>query len=194
MPLDNNALTFRSAKNRPKSDFFPTPHDVTASLLTKLALPKSVVLYDPACGGGGMLDVFDRYGYDNWGTDLYEYPKRVNAAYGVDFLQKDCLPIDTFIITNPPFSEAEEFIRRALKLKVPFAYVLKSSYWNAAKRMKLFKEHRPSIVYALSWRPNFYPKAKRHGSPTMDIIITLWDTKPAEKTEYDILERVEYVE
>lgn len=50
--------------------------------------------------------------------------------------EKSSIDAADWIITNPPFSLAEAFIRRAAELGKPFAFLLKSQYWNATCRMK----------------------------------------------------------
>lgn len=189
------ALTNRSASDRPATDFYPTPPEVTHSLLSKLALPRDTILYDPASGAGNMVQVFKERGYPYKGSDLYEYSYvDSNVTYGVDFLTVQSVPEKTFIITNPPFILAAEFIAHAIELKVPFAYLLKSQYWNAARRVSLFQNFKPRGVYPLSWRPDFNFREKKDGSPIMDVLITVWGAEPAQITEFDILRKLPSVE
>jgi hypothetical protein len=102
----------------------------------------------------------------------------------MNFLTADCNCGS--IITNPPFSLAADFIKRAATKEVPFAMLVKSTYWQAAKRYDLFQRTKPLAIIAMSWRPAMSPERGKSG--TMDFIWTVWDRKPAKKTEY-ILQR-----
>lgn len=128
------------------------------------------------------------------------------TVYGTDIRGgQDCLVRDypdgidapfNWIITNPPFSLAEEFIRHAAKIGKPFAMLLKSQYWHAAKRAQLFREIPPSYVLPLTWRPDFLFKernGKKGASPLMDVMWCVWLTPHMQGayTEYTPLMRPE---
>ena len=75
-----------------------------------------------------------------------------------------------FIITNPPFSLAEKFIRHTNEMKIPTAFLLKSQYWHSAKRLTLYTEAPPDFVLPLTWRPDFTGQ----GNSLMDMIWCVW--------------------
>lgn len=90
------------------------------------------------------------------------------------------------IITNPPFSAAEGFIRRSLENGLPFALLLKSQYWHAASRRALFYQSPPSLVLPITWRPDFTGQ----GASLMDVAWSVWLTPNMKsRTEYIPLER-----
>lgn len=161
-----------SAFGRNEADFYPTPPECTLALLEHWT-PVNIV-WEPACGDGAISRVLSDAGYATVSTDLH------NRGYGdwtADFLVDR--PPATFgsIVTNPPFSLAEKFIRRAASFGVPFAMLVKSTYWHAATRAKIFEETRPEMVIAMTWRPSF--DLRRGTSPTMDVIWTVWGAKPS---------------
>ena len=164
-----------SARGRKQSDLYPTPPEVTVALLQFLNLPKNTTIWEPAAGEGDMLEEIRACGYgSSFGTDISE---------GFDFLSpgifKRLLTGFDWIITNPPFSLAEAFIRRAAELGKPFAFLLKSQYWNATCRRKLFDEIPPSYILPLTWRPDFFFKKRmpgEKGSPLMDVMWCVWLT------------------
>lgn len=80
-----------------------------------------------------MVQVINGRGYDVIGTDIMT---------GTDFLKAELPEGVGMIITNPPFSVSEEFIRHALDLEVPFAFLLKSQYWHAARRSRSLRQPR----------------------------------------------------
>lgn len=146
---------------RAAGDFYPTPPDVTNALLDFLKLPKCMTIWEPAAGNGVMVDVMQSRGYHVIGTDI---------ATGTDFLKADVPESADMIITNPPFSLSEKFILRAEDTGLPFAFLLKSQYWHAARRQKLFDDVPPHYVLPLTWRPDFCGK----GAPLMDVMWCVW--------------------
>jgi hypothetical protein len=171
--LNGSILTNRSAIDRNKSDFYETPPEVTTALLQFLEdaehlTPGKDIIWEPACGAGKMAEVMRMAGYDVICTDLNDFGY---GRSGVDFLETS-QPCD-WIITNPPFKYATEFVRHALELGFPCAFLLKSQFWHARSRMQLFRENQPTYVLPLTWRPDFLYGAKS-GSPTMDILWTVW--------------------
>lgn len=155
-----------TAYKRNASDYYPTPPEVTRALLDFLGLPKDTVIWEPACGEGHMVNEMERLGYSVYGTDIVQ---------GVDFLTTD-LSVNAYdwIITNPPFSKAEEFIRRSWETQKPFALLLKSQFWHAKRRLRLFQECRPQCICPLTWRPDFLFGQRGSGSPLMDVIWCIW--------------------
>jgi hypothetical protein len=159
-------------RDRPATDFYPTPEPVTQALLDHLMLPKMLTIWEPACGEGHMVKVLRANGYVVRDSDIQT---------GTDFLEVEDCP-ESFIITNPPFNQAEAFIRHASKLnpECGFAFLLKSQYWHSASRLKLFREIQPQFVLPLTWRPDFLFGAKS-GSPTMEVLWTVWINKDWEE-------------
>lgn len=157
--------------NRRERDFYPTPPDVTQALIDYLKIPRDKLIWECACGDGDMVEVFQQNGYKCIGTDIKD---------GYDFLTHsvDC----DWIITNPPFNLSEQFIKRAIDLKKPFAFLLKSQYWHSKRRMKLFEICPPYAVLPLTWRPDFTGQ----GNSLMDMVWVVWK-RPV--TIYEPLER-----
>lgn len=172
-----------TAYKRNESDFYPTPPDVTFALMKRLGIPKWMWIWEPACGEGHIVNELHREGYQNvLATDIQN---------GIDFLTCNISDFTyRWIITNPPFSLAEQFIRRCHESRMPFALLLKSQYWHSKKRYSLFKEIPPSSIYPLTWRPDFLFKSRGKGSPLMDVMWCVWD-KDAKfgETVYRPLER-----
>ena len=139
-----------STYGRVKGDLYPTPPEVTYALLDFLGLPSGTRIWEPACGNGDMVREMETWGYRVTGTDI---------SMGQDFLTAFSVPCD-WIITNPPFSLSEEFIRRCWHIGKPFALLLKSQFWHARKRIQLFKEEPPAWVLPLTWRPDFLFKTR----------------------------------
>ena len=152
--------------DRRKNDFYPTPPECTVALLEFLEnrhlITRNTKIWEPACGENAMVDVMQQRGYNVIGTDI---------IYDQDYLTTE---IDTdqydWIITNPPFSLAKEFIEVSAKRNKPFALLLKSQFWHAAKRLSIFQDLQPTFVLPLAWRPDFLGK----GASLIDVIWVVW--------------------
>lgn len=170
--MNGTILSNRSAVDRNKTDFYATPPEVTVALLDFLESEGQIepfdLIWEPANGSGAMEQVMLDRGYAVLGTDLNP---QTPGRDSIDFLQSN-LECD-WIITNPPFSKATEFITHALELGKPCAFLLKSQFWHAKSRLDLFREHPPAYVLPLTWRPDFLYGAKS-GSPTMEVLWTVW--------------------
>lgn len=145
-------------------EFYPTPPEATEALIRAergridalrhdggaLGAAGDPV-WDPACGEGAILKVFRKNGLPIVGTDLYD---RGFSRGGDDFLRT--ARRSRIVVTNPPFSLAEDFIRRCTEIEAVYAaFLLKSTYFHAAARALLFIGHAPARIYPLSWRLDF---------------------------------------
>jgi hypothetical protein len=144
-------------------DFYPTPPEVTTALLEFLQLNRSCVIWEPAAGDGAISEVLKAWGYTVLSTDIKD---------GDDYLTAHLPDVDV-IITNPPFTLASEFIRKAVSETPVVAMLLKSQFWHAAKRLPLFKECPPSYVLPLTWRPNLYGD-RATGAGVIEFIWSVW--------------------
>lgn len=148
-------------------DFYETPDRVTRSFLNTGFLDdvnvKSVL--EPCAGTGAIVrTVRDKYpGLKVTAMEIQERFGECLASTGADFIIGDFLaskpePVFDRIIANPPFSQAEEFIRHCwgyLKGNGAMAFLLRLPFIASVKRYKLIEELRPSEVYVLSQRPKF---------------------------------------
>ncbi len=171
---------------RKPADLYPTPVDGTESLIPVLKAMKRPdgspikTIWEPACGDGRMARVLEWHGFRVIATDIREFP---GYGYGgLDFLRDTpggkwgwaVGEIDA-IVTNPPFSLAEEFIRRALSYTPNVAMLLKQTFWNVGGRSKgLWVDHTPDLELKLTWRLAFL-KNERGNSPLMDCMWNVWN-------------------
>ena len=153
------------ANGRSELDFYPTPPEATFALLDFLDIPKGNTIWEPACCELDMARAMQSRGYNVIATDI---------IHGQDFLTEPLHECD-WIITNPPFSVSDKFIRRCAEHGKPFALLLKSQYWHAKKRYDLFDKIRPSFICPLTWRPDFqFKQHKERRSPLMDVQWCIW--------------------
>lgn len=127
-------------------------------------------VWDPACGVGTIPLTLIKRGIDAVGSDIAVRPDhqaavRVNGRWNfwpdpIDFLTcADPEPKQwTDVVTNPPFSLAEQFIRRAIELRArKIAVLVRLDFLGAQKRHKFFTDLPPSYVLILSRRPSMPP-------------------------------------
>ena len=109
---------------RKKSDFYETPYSITRHLLNAEDFDNTKIVCEPACGEGAIVRVLE----EKWqSTNIVSYDA------DIDFL-KDSRQYE-YIITNPPFSLAFEFIQQAKRLASnKFAFLLPLSYLHGKKR------------------------------------------------------------
>lgn len=190
---------------RKPADLYPTPVDGTESVIPALevirehlGLPDnaSCRVWEPACGDGRMARVLEWHGFDVFGSDFRETPGY--GIGGIDFLKDQprttgLIPHDSFdmIVTNPPFSLAERFIRQALSITPNVAMLLKATYWNAASRLPFFMEHRPAFVLPLTFRLAFL-ESERGKSPLMDCVWVIWSGLGEEHCVFEPIPRRRY--
>ena len=177
-------LTNATAVDRSKTDFYPTPPECTRALANYLSLSGKRV-WEPACGAGHMAAELEQCGAEVIATELHY---QGYGKGGIDFLTADIPESIDAIVTNPPFNLSTQFIERCISHGVAFAMLLKSQYWHSARRRELFETHRPAAVLPLTWRPDFHFGSKG-GSPTMEVIWTVWSATPSAATEYFPLPR-----
>jgi hypothetical protein len=101
---DGHKYTFAHGEDGNNNDFYSTPYSVTEHLFRIEKFNKNLTVCEPATGKNAIADVLRKH----WNPDLV-------TAYDleVDFF-KDENDYD-YIITNPPFSKATEFIIHAKK-------------------------------------------------------------------------------
>lgn len=149
-------------KRRPLDDY-PTPEWVIRAIAPFVA--GSTVL-DPCCGAGAILDVFRERGAQVHGIELSPERAAEARAKGYDVAEADALahdwPAADLIITNPPFSRAQEFAEKAIRSVKPggtVAFLLRLPFLEGKKRLG-FHRANASSIYVLTSRPSFTNNGK----------------------------------
>lgn len=184
------AITLANAnvKKRRELDFYPTPPDVTHTLMHFLQLPKSLI-WEPAAGKGAMVNVIRLYGHEVIASDIAGYEGNPGKDFLATHIEADA------IITNPPFDRSVEFIRHALEQTPIVCMLLKSQYWHAQRRTELFYDVPPAYILPLNWRPDFLFDQRLPGeksNPTMEVAWTVW-IKVQTDTRYRVLQNSRFL-
>ena len=155
--------------NRHPEDFYPTEPEAVHALMAfigdaiegwSVMTGKPIAFHEPACGDGAIAKVIEGYGYPCLATDLVY---RGYGTGGVDYLTST--ETRRFVITNPPFNMAREFVEKALADGAERVWMLlKATYFHAASRVDLFEGTPISRIMPMSWRLDFTGR----GRPTME--------------------------
>lgn len=140
-------------------DYFPTPPWATRALceflITERSLPlDDLMCWEPACGELHMARPLSEYFADVVASDVHRYTDDHEiydfalASMGRD---REC---PDFVITNPPFQLAVEFIAAASRTaKQGFAMLVRSAFLEGSARYRdLWASNPPSFVLQFTER------------------------------------------
>lgn len=128
-------------------DDFPTP-PWAARALCEYLIEDNIecqTVYEPACNRGFLLKGLNDYFGASISSDIHDY----GMGYDVrDFLFPGEFPLCEWIITNPPFRLAEQFIEQGLKIATRgVAVIVRSAFLEGIGRYeRLFKERPPHVI------------------------------------------------
>lgn len=149
MNTQNKSHAVMAHRHEPRESFddFPTPPWATRALIEYVLGTKDIensTCREPACGRGYMAMTLKEYFGDVYSSDIIDY------GYGdnIDFLSSKVFDKTDWIITNPPFKLAEEFIVRGLKIANRGVAVLVRTVFleGIGRYERLFSLHPPSVV------------------------------------------------
>ena len=150
---------------RKKSDFYETPYTLTRHLLNVEDFVYSFTICEPACGDGAIVKVLK---------------EKTNNIIAYD-IQKNFLTETEqyeYIISNPPFSIAYEFILKAKQVaKKKFAFLLPLSYLHGKKRyddIYCDKEYPLKKVYIFTRYPMLGEKLREDGKYNTGMMVYAW--------------------
>lgn len=133
-------------------EFFPTPlwaARAGGELIAGLD-PGRWTCWEPACGQGHMAAGLADYFAGVYASDIHDHGW--DGQHGqLDFLDPAadrCTPAD-WIVTNPPFGLAADFVRAGLRrARRGVAILARSTWFESAERYPLFFGEAPLAVYA----------------------------------------------
>jgi len=133
---------------REQHDFYATDPDAIDALLSVETFQNDV--WECCCGEGHLSKRLEENGYNVFSSDL------IDRGYGHvhDFMDTQ-IPWRGDIISNPPYSSADEFTEKALsviKTGAKAAFFLKLQFLEGQKRRKLYDVSPPCRVHVFSKR------------------------------------------
>lgn len=104
---------------------------------------------DPACGDKRMQKLFENFGIKTIGTDIES---------GDDFISPLFWPEDKYefdvIVTNPPYSIKDKWLKRCYEIGKPFALLLPITALGEQERIRMYKQYGIQLLL-LNERVNF---------------------------------------
>ena len=152
---------------RKKSDFYETPYTLTRKFLDVEYFNKNSTVCEPACGGGAITRVLK----EHWEDDkVTAYDQETNFLWETGEYD--------YIVTNPPFSIAFEFIQRAkLVAKSKFALLLPLSYLHGKKRFdEVYSDRTYGLekVYVFTRYPMLGEALREDGKYNTGMMVYAW--------------------
>ena len=152
---------------RRKSDFYETPYSLTTKFLDVETFDKSLTVCEPACGAGAISNILK----ERWEDGLVSaYDKETNFLLETGNYD--------YIVTNPPFSLAHEFILKAKTVvNKKFALLLPLSYLHGKKRFDEIysdKEFPLKKVHVFTRYPMLGEKLREDCKYTTGMMVYAW--------------------
>lgn len=150
---------------RKKSDFYETPYSITRRFLEVEEFDYDLTICEPACGSGAIVKVLEEKTNNIVAYDIEKNFLRETEQYD-------------YIITNPPFSIALEFILRAKQVaKKKFAFLLPLSYLHGKKRYDEIycdREYPLKKVYVFTRYPMLGEPLREDGKYNTGMMVYAW--------------------
>lgn len=153
------AATLKKKGERKEHDLYETPQDVVDKLFKLIPVRKDWKYLEPCKASGriyNMLPIGSAWG---------------EIRFGVDYLKTKYPPQDV-IVTNPPFSLAQEFVTKALTEAPVVIMLLRIGFLGSQKRKEWLQKNKPTTLIVLSKRPSFTEDGKTDGA---EYAFFVWD-------------------
>lgn len=176
----SHAVMAQRAEPHDSLDFFPTPPWATRALCEHvIGLTAMHVAFDPACGDGAMARPLGEYFMKVFASDVHDYGRGFKVQ---DFLFPGAeLPPCDWVITNPPFRLAEQFIRRGLEIaEYGVAMLVRSVFVESVGRYEsLFTPNPPDLIAQFVERvPMVKGRLDKTASTATSYAWIVWTTDP----------------
>lgn len=143
-------------------DYYPTSPETIKSALDLLDITPKHVL-DPGAGAGNWGEAIHRRwpAAHLYGAEAQMFPAHPDYTSWIrgDFADYEPEVKFDLVMGNPPYSEAESFLRRSLSFCAPggiVAFLLRLAFLEGqGRRDGLFAEYPPKTVAVCSKRPSF---------------------------------------
>jgi hypothetical protein len=145
----SHAVMAQRAEPHDSLDYFPTPLWATRALCERIPPWPSLTAWEPACGEGHMVRPLREYFGTVHASDIHDY------GFGEvdDFLIPNDRRAD-WIITNPPFRLAEQFVKTAYnRANIGVAVLVRTAFLESVSRYHgLFNLVRPALILQFAER------------------------------------------
>lgn len=169
-------------------DFYATPIDVTEKFLRKYGIHNLTGnILEPSAGNGNIIKALRKVGLSNTvsAIEIREEEKEnlkkvADTVILGNFLEMDNSIKYDVVIGNPPYSQAKEFVEKALTLTTEKGVVimlLRTAFLESRARYEFWQNNPPTGLYVLSRRPSFTGK----GTDATSYAWFVWDKKTKEQ-------------
>ena len=152
-PKGSYAVKAQRKDPRDTLDFFPTPPWATRALIEVVIDPAHVAglsCWEPAAGEGHMAETLRPYFARLHASDVHDYGRGydVGSFTGGGLLAARCPFKADWIMTNPPFNAAADFLERALDVAAHGVALLVRTAWLESEERwrRIFRNRAPSTV------------------------------------------------
>lgn len=145
-------------------DFYRTPQKPIEQLLKRLYIHEEAIAFEPCLGSQEIATLLP--------TNTLYY---CELNEGVDYLSNNSLPSTDLLVTNPPYTYAQEFIDKSFTHTCGvIAYLLRLNFLGSQKRHIWWQRRLPTHLYVLSDRPSFKTNG---GTDATEYAWFVWDLK-----------------
>jgi len=138
---------------RQPDDFYCTPDWCIDLLFNKVPLPPSKIL-EPCAGSGAIKSKLLHHGHTVDSFEIDSDRALQSQSTCADFLKQESKKEYDYIVTNPPYKFAFEFVKKGLEFAPISIYLLRLSFLESGTRKEFLQQYTPD-VYVLSKRPSF---------------------------------------
>lgn len=144
---------------RHPNDFYPTPTWCFENL--PIDWSQFTTAHEAAGGDGRIVRFLESKGIETTYSELEEGKDFFDYSGEVDL-----------IFTNPPYSQAQEFIEHAISCAPTVIMLLRINFLGSQKRYNFWQQFSPDGLYVLSKRPSFTDNFRGH--KTVDATDYAW--------------------
>ena len=171
---------------RPEHDVYPTPGWCVRRLLERVSLP-SGLWFEPCAGEGAIIDAANEWiasdaisevpgSLIRWESmdirpECYEPLRVFGRSHCGDFLKFTPVPRCEVVITNPPFSIAQQVIEQSLQIADVVVMLLRLNWLGTEVRHPFVSEFMPD-VHVLPNRPKF--DLMKRGTDSIEYAWFVW--------------------
>jgi len=152
-------------------EFYKTPIEATRAFLALEGANLPKLIWEPACGDGAISTPLSDAGFEVSSSDISD------RAYGavMDFLTCE----DHYghaVVTNPPFSLAQEFVDKAFSFpNVSYcALLLRLAFLESAGRKEWFERNPPARIHVSSRRLPMMHREGYEGKKSTSTLAHAW--------------------
>ena len=135
---------------------FPEDVEVVIPFLENF---RDSTVFDPSCGLGVFGNVFRSCGF----TDFVESDLFYGEGEKRNFLAEE-LPHYDLLITNPPFGQKLEFLKKAYEIGKPFVFLLPMDCLSHMGTSELFMQYGVRVLVFRPFISNFLKDGKKKGN------------------------------